>query len=211
MTDRVPVHGLQVARELHDFIAKEALPGTGVDADRFWKGFAELAVKLMPENRALLAQRDKLQAAIDAWHKENPERPIDALDYTAFLREIGYLVPEGNEFQIGTQNVDPEIATMAGPQLVVPLTNARFALNAVNARWGSLYDALYGTDVIAEDDGATKGKGYNPVRGAKVIAWASAFLDEIAPLAKAKHADVDAPPALYEPIGQTVAPEPVSP
>ena len=190
MTDRVPVHGLQVARELHDFIAKEALPGTGVDADRFWKGFAELAVKLMPENRALLAQRDKLQAAIDAWHKENPERPIDPLDYTAFLREIGYLVPEGNEFQIGTQNVDPEIATMAGPQLVVPLTNARFALNAVNARWGSLYDALYGTDAIAQDGELASGKGYNQKRGDAVIAFARDALDQAAPLAGGSWKDI---------------------
>ena len=190
MTDRVPVHGLQVARELHDFIAKEALPGTGVGADRFWKGFAELAVKLMPENRALLAQRDKLQAAIDAWHKENPERPIDPLDYTAFLREIGYLVPEGNEFQIGTQNVDPEIATMAGPQLVVPLTNARFALNAVNARWGSLYDALYGTDAIAQDGELASGKGYNQKRGDAVIAFARDALDQAAPLAGGSWKDI---------------------
>ena len=190
MTDRVPVHGLQVARELHDFIAKEALPGTGVGADRFWKGFAELAVKLMPENRALLAQRDKLQAAIDAWHKENPERPIDPLDYTAFLREIGYLVPEGNEFQIGTQNVDPEIATLAGPQLVVPLTNARFALNAVNARWGSLYDALYGTDAIAQDGELASGKGYNQKRGDAVIAFARDALDQAAPLAGGSWKDI---------------------
>ena len=192
MTDRVPVHGLQVARELHDFIAKEALPGTGVDADRFWKGFAELAVKLMPENRALLAQRDKLQAAIDAWHKENPERPIDPLDYTAFLREIGYLVPEGNDFQIGTQNVDPEIATMAGPQLVVPLTNARFALNAVNARWGSLYDALYGTDAIAQDGELASGKGYNQKRGDAVIAFARDALDQAVPLAGGSWKDISA-------------------
>jgi len=192
MTDRVPVHGLQVARELHDFIAKEALPGTGVDADRFWKGFAELAVKMMPENRALLAQRDKLQAAIDAWHKENPERPIDPLDYTAFLREIGYLVPEGNDFQIGTQNVDPEIATMAGPQLVVPLTNARFALNAVNARWGSLYDALYGTDAIAQDGELASGKGYNQKRGDAVIAFARDALDQAMPLAGGSWKDISA-------------------
>jgi len=192
MTDRVPVHGLQVARELHDFIAKEALPGTGVDADRFWKGFAELAVKMMPENRALLAQRDKLQAAIDAWHKENPERPIDPLDYTAFLREIGYLVPEGNDFQIGTQNVDPEIATMAGPQLVVPLTNARFALNAVNARWGSLYDALYGTDAIAQDGELASGKGYNQKRGDAVIAFARDALDQAVPLAGGSWKDISA-------------------
>ena len=189
MTDRVPVHGLQVARELHDFLAQDVLPGSGVDAEKFWSGFAALAVRLMPENRALLAQRDRLQAAIDAWHKENPERPIDALDYTAFLREIGYLMPEGADFQIGTQNVDPEIATMAGPQLVVPLTNARFALNAVNARWGSLYDALYGTDAISQDSDLAPGKGYNQKRGDAVIAFARDILDQAMPLASGSWKD----------------------
>ncbi|MEY4953186.1 MAG: hypothetical protein RL299_1610 [Pseudomonadota bacterium] len=183
MVERVSVHGLQVARELHDFISQQALPGTGVEPEKFWSGFAALAAALMPQNRALLAHRDKLQAAIDAWHRENPERPIDPLDYTAFLREIGYLVPEGNDFQIGTQNVDPEIATMAGPQLVVPLTNARFALNAVNARWGSLYDALYGTDAISQDGDLAPGKGYNQKRGDRVIAFAREFLDQSVPLA----------------------------
>jgi malate synthase len=190
MTDRIAVHGLQVARPLHDFIANEALPGSGVDADKFWKGFAELAARLMSQNRELLATRDKLQAAIDAWHRENPERPIDALDYTAFLREIGYLVPEGADFQIGTTNVDPEIATIAGPQLVVPLTNARFALNAVNARWGSLYDALYGTDAISQDGDLAAGKGYNEKRGAAVIAFARDVLDQAVPLASGSWKDV---------------------
>jgi malate synthase len=183
MTDRVSVHGLQVARELHDFIGKEALPGTGLEADKFWAGFAALAKELMPLNRELLATRDRLQAALDAWHRDNPEKPIDALDYTAFLREIGYLVPEGTDFQIGTTNVDPEIATIAGPQLVVPLTNARFALNAVNARWGSLYDALYGTDAIVQDGDMAPGKSYNEKRGAAVIAFARGVLDMSAPLA----------------------------
>jgi malate synthase len=189
MADRITVHGLQVARELHDFIAREALPGTGLDADKFWAGFAALATELMPVNRELLATRDRLQAAIDAWHRENPEKPIDALDYTAFLREIGYLVPEGTDFQIGTTNVDPEIATIAGPQLVVPLTNARFALNAVNARWGSLYDALYGTDAIAQDGELAAGKGYNEKRGAAVIDFARGVLDMSAPLASGSWKD----------------------
>src|SRR6185436_7976804 len=172
MVERVSVHGLQVARPLHDFIAKEALPGSGVDAEKFWAGFAALAVRLMPQNKALLAERDRLQAAIDEWHRKNPARPIDAAAYTAFLKEIGYLQPEGADFQIGTRNVDPEIATIAGPQLVVPLTNARFALNALNARWGSLYDALYGTDAISQAGDLAAGKGYNQKRGAKVIAFA---------------------------------------
>jgi malate synthase len=183
MTDRVTVHGLQVAQQLHDFIATEALPGTGLEADAFWAGFAALATQLMPLNRDLLATRDRLQASLDAWHRENPEKPIDALDYTAFLREIGYLVPEGPDFTIGTTNVDPEIATIAGPQLVVPLTNARFALNAVNARWGSLYDALYGTDAISQDGELAAGKGYNETRGAAVIDFARGVLDMSAPLA----------------------------
>ncbi len=192
MTDKVLVHGLQVARELHDFVVHDVLPDSGVEAEKFWSGFAALAVTLMPQNRALLAHRDHLQAAIDTWHRENPERPIDALDYTAFLREIGYLVPEGADFHIGTQNVDPEIATMAGPQLVVPLTNARFALNAVNARWGSLYDALYGTDAIAQDGELAPGKGYNEKRGEKVIALAREALDQAAPLASGSWKDAAA-------------------
>ncbi|HVW74957.1 MAG TPA: malate synthase G, partial [Rhizomicrobium sp.] len=190
MSDRVEKHGLKVARPLHDFIEKEALPGTGLDPDRFWKGFAELATRLMPVNRELLAERDRLQAAIDDWHRKNPARPIDQAVYTAFLKEIGYLVPEGGDFQIGTQNVDPEIATIAGPQLVVPLTNARFALNAVNARWGSLYDALYGTDAIDQAGELAPGKGYNEKRGAAVIAFARGVLDQAAPLASGSWTDV---------------------
>ena len=189
MTDRIEKHGLKVARPLFDFVEKEALPGTGLDSERFWKGFAELAVKLMPVNRELLAERDRLQAAIDDWHRKNPARPIDATAYTAFLKEIGYLVPEGPDFQIGTQNVDPEIAEIAGPQLVVPLTNARFALNAVNARWGSLYDALYGTDAIAQDGDLAPGKGYNEKRGAAVIAFARDVLDQAVPLASGSWKD----------------------
>ncbi len=191
MAQRIEEHGLKVAPALHAFIAKEALPGTGVDPNAFWQGFADLAVRLMPQNRALLAERDRLQAAIDAWHKAHPARPIDADAYAAFLKEIGYLVPEGPDFTIGTDKVDPEIATIAGPQLVVPLTNARFALNAVNARWGSLYDALYGTDAIDRSGELAPGKTYNPKRGEKVIAFARAALDIAAPLAAGSWADPD--------------------
>jgi len=190
MVDRVSVHGLAVARTLHDFIAREALPGSGVEADTFWAGFAALATRLMPQNKALLAERDRLQAAIDGWHKAHPAKPIDTGAYTAFLKEIGYLVPEGPDFQIGTRNVDPEIAQIAGPQLVVPLTNARFALNALNARWGSLYDALYGTDAISQDGALAPGKGYNQNRGDKVIAFAREALDKAAPLAGGSWADI---------------------
>ena len=190
MTNRIPVHGLAVAQPLHDFIVNEALPGTGLEADAFWKGFAALAQTLMPRNRALLAERDRLQAAIDGWHKANPARPLDAAAYTAFLQEIGYLVPEGPDFQIGTRNVDAEIAETAGPQLVVPLTNARFALNAANARWGSLYDALYGTDALPQDGDLAPGKAFNEKRGAAVIAFARKVLDEAVPLASGSWADV---------------------
>jgi malate synthase len=192
MVERVSVHGLAVARELHDFIAKEALPGSGVDADKFWAGFAALAVRLMPQNKALLAERDRLQAAIDDWHKAHPTKPIDAAAYTAFLKEIGYLLAEGPDFQIGTSNVDPEIGEIAGPQLVVPLTNARFALNAANARWGSLYDALYGTDAISQDGELAPGKGYNPKRGEKVITFAREALDKAVPLAGGSWKDIGA-------------------
>jgi malate synthase len=192
MVDRVSVHGLAVARELHDFIAKEALPGSGVDADKFWAGFAALAVRLMPQNKALLAERDRLQAAIDGWHKAHPAKPIDAAAYTAFLKEIGYLLAEGPDFQIGTSNVDSEIGEITGPQLVVPLTNARFALNAANARWGSLYDALYGTDAISQEGELAPGKGYNPRRGEKVIAFAREALDKAVPLADGSWKDIGA-------------------
>ena len=191
MAERISEHGLKVAPALHAFITKEALPGTGVDPNAFWQGFADLATRLMPQNRALLAERDRIQAAIDAWHKAHPAKPIDTQAYTAFLREIGYLVPEGPDFIIGTDGVDPEIATIAGPQLVVPLTNARFALNAVNARWGSLYDALYGTDAIDQTGDLSPGKGYNPKRGENVIAFARAALDVAAPLATGSWADAD--------------------
>ncbi len=171
MTDRIELAGLSVARELKSSLQTEALPGTGVEEAAFWRSFADIVHDLAPKNRALLARREALQDQIDHWHRDNGA-PSDLEAYKNFLREIGYLVPEGPAFQVTTENVDPEIATVAGPQLVVPVMNARYALNAANARWGSLYDALYGTDAIPDADGAEKGKGYNPKRGAKVIAWA---------------------------------------
>tara|TARA_R110000751_G_scaffold71441_10_gene144882 strand:+ start:2941 stop:5109 length:2169 start_codon:yes stop_codon:yes gene_type:complete len=177
----VDIHGLKIDSELHDFIVNEAITGTGVDADHFFRGFAELIHDLGPKNRTLLAKRDALQEQIDGWYRENGA-PNDAQAYKAFLREIGYLLPEGETFSIATDNVDPEIATIAGPQLVVPVMNARYALNAANARWGSLYDALYGTDAISDEGGAEKGAGYNPARGAKVVAWARQFLNDSAPI-----------------------------
>ena len=177
MTQRVQVGSLQVAKVLHDFINEQAIPGSGVDAQTFWTGFEALINDLAPKNKALLAKRDELQAKIDAWHQTRAGQAHNHAEYKAFLQEIGYLLPEPADFQATTQNVDEEIATLAGPQLVVPVMNARFALNAANARWGSLYDALYGTDAISEEGGATKGPGYNEIRGAKVIAFARAFLD----------------------------------
>ena len=156
MTERIAAGGLQVDKELYDFINEEALPGTGVSREAFWSGFDRLVHGLAPRNRELLAKREELQRRIDAWYRETRDEPIDLAEYRAVLREIGYLVPEGEDCAVTTANVDPEIAAVAGPQLVVPVTNARYALNAANARWGSLYDALYGTDVIPEDDGCER-------------------------------------------------------
>ncbi|MDC5246016.1 malate synthase G [Acinetobacter baumannii] len=186
MTARIQKGKLAIAKELYDFIENEALPGSGLDSETYWKNFEQVVVDLSPKNKALLAKRDELQAKIDEWHRNNK---FELGAYKAFLTEIGYLLPEVEDFQITTENVDEEIALLAGPQLVVPVRNARYCLNAANARWGSLYDALYGFDVISEEGGAEKGRGYNPVRGAKVIEFAKNFLNEIFPLAQGSHAD----------------------
>ena len=190
MTDRVVVERLSVARVLYDFINREVLPGTGVPEAGFWTRLDRIVHDLAPRNRALLAKRDALQAQIDEWHHAGKGKPFDLAAYRAFLGTIGYLVQERDDFTVDTENVDDEIARIAGSQLVVPMTNARYALNAANARWGSLYDALYGTDAISEADGAPRGNSYNPVRGKKVFQWTKRFLDEIAPLASGSHAQV---------------------
>ncbi|WP_404416090.1 malate synthase G [Marinospirillum sp.] len=186
MTDRIQTGGLQVAKELYDFVNEKAIPGSEVTSEAFWSGLDQLVHELAPRNRELLQKREDLQKQIDTWHQDNKGQ-FDFAAYKNFLKEIGYLQPEGEAFQATTTQVDTEIARQAGPQLVVPVTNARFALNAANARWGSLYDALYGTDALPEDGGAEKGPGYNPVRGEKVIAFARDFLDQSAPLAKDSH------------------------
>ncbi|MCQ5365962.1 malate synthase G [Anoxybacillus salavatliensis] len=188
MGEYVQVGRLQVANIFYDFMTNEVLPNSGVDASKFWSDFEQLIEELTPKNKALLAKRDELQEKINEWHKQHRGQ-FDFEQYQSFLQEIGYLEPEVDDFEITTENVDDEIAKQAGPQLVVPITNARYALNAANARWGSLYDALYGTDVISEEGGAQRGKGYNPVRGEKVIAYVRAFLDEAVPLREYSHKD----------------------
>jgi malate synthase len=184
-------HGkLQVAAELDALVANEIAPGTGVDVDAFWSGFEQILNDLVPKNQALLVKRDELQAVVDDWHLARKGQPVDPIEYRAFLAEVGYLVEDPGEFKIATANVDTEIAHLAGPQLVVPVMNARYALNAANARWGSLYDALYGTDVIPEESGREKGASYNPARGELVVARAADFLDGTVPLAGASHNQV---------------------
>jgi malate synthase len=192
MSQRTARHRLQVDAALAQFIETEVLPGTGVTAEAFWAGFDAIAHELAPKNRALLAERDRLQAELDAWHEAHPGPIRDMAAYQAFLKQIGYLVEPPAKVQATTTNVDAELATQAGPQLVVPILNARYALNAANARWGSLYDALYGTDALPEDGGATRAGAYNPVRGAQVIAYARRVLDQAAPLAAGSHADATA-------------------
>ncbi|MFM2324081.1 MAG: hypothetical protein RL244_960 [Pseudomonadota bacterium] len=188
-TARTQVHQLQVATPLYDFVNSQVLPDIGVNQDTFWQGFNQIVADLAPKNAALLAERDRLQAELDTWHKANPGPVTDMAAYRKFLEQIGYLVPVPADAKATTTNVDDELATQAGPQLVVPILNARYALNAANARWGSLYDALYGTDAIPETDGGEKGKGYNPKRGEKVIAFARDFLDQAAPLVGYSHKD----------------------
>ena len=189
MTQRTTLHRLQVATELQQFIDAEVLPGTGVSSASFWQGFDGIVADLAPKNIALLAERDRLQSELDAWHKAHPGPIKNMKSYRKFLEKIGYLVPEPAQVKTTTRNVDAELALQAGPQLVVPILNARYALNAANARWGSLYDALYGTDVISEADGCEKGSGYNAKRGAKVIEYARHVLDRTAPLKGGSHLD----------------------
>ena len=190
MENRIKVGGLKIDKALYDLVRDEIAPDTDIDADEFWNAFDEIVKEFAPENRALLEKRDRLQQQIDKWHLEHRDKPIDQDAYHSFLAEIGYLVPEGEDFIVFTENVDLEIALIAGPQLVVPVDNARYALNATNARWGSLYDALYGTNAIDEKDGATRDRDYNPIRGAKVIAYTERFLDEVVRLEAGSYSDV---------------------
>ncbi|HSU54733.1 MAG TPA: malate synthase G, partial [Candidatus Dormibacteraeota bacterium] len=187
MTRPIQAGGMQVAPVLHELLEKRIAPQTRITPAEFWTGLERIVAELGPRNRALLQKRDALQSKIDAWHHANPREKFRPETYRMFLEQIGYLVPEGADFKCSTANVDAEIATIAGPQLVVPVTNARYALNAANARWGSLYDALYGTDVVNDTDGCQRGLKYNPKRGARVIEMGREFLDEIAPLAQGSH------------------------
>ena len=190
MTERVEIGGLRIAKCLYELVERRVAPGTGIDADAVWTALGQIVRDLAPHNRALLDERDAIQARVDAWHHAHRGQPLDVAEHEAFLREIGYLQPEVDDYELATADVDPEVAEVAGPQLVVPVDNARYALNAANARWGSLYDALYGSDAIAEDGGAERGGAYNPVRGARVVAAASEFLDEAVGLAEGRHGDV---------------------
>src|SRR5258706_1641618 len=200
--DAVGGTGVEIAPALLSFVNEEALPGTGITPQHFWQGLAALLKELAPVNHALLARRDELQRRIDAWHGAQPGRGGLGAEYEAMLREGGYLGPLGEPFSIATTHVDPEIATIAGPQLVVPVSNARYALNAANARWGSLYDALYGTDVLPESEGSARGEGDNPPRGAHVVAYGREFLDRYFPLSAASHRDATA----YRVAGRVSAP-----
>ena len=191
MNPRIESGGLSIAVELYQLVNEEIIPGTGIDTEQFWQCLGQINRELGPKNKALLEERHDIQLQLDEWHRRNPG-VLDMPVYKQFLRDIAYLVPEGGDFTITTGNVDPEIATIAGPQLVVPVSNARFALNAANARWGSLYDAFYGTDLISEDDGCEKGTSFNPARGEKVIAMAAGFLDDVFPLTRGTHRDVTA-------------------
>jgi malate synthase len=187
MTDRIAQGSLQIDPLLHELLEKDIAPGTGIEPGQFWQALDAIVTDLGPRNRELLAIREDMQAKIDAWHRDNPGADYDRAAYKTFLQDIGYLLPQGDDFSISTENVDPEVATLAGPQLVVPVMNARYALNAANARWGSLYDALYGTDVIAEDGGAERSGPYNPLRGDRVIAFARDFLNKHCPLSAGDH------------------------
>ena len=190
MANRVEAGGLSIESSLYNLVNDEIAPGTGVDPAHFWSELGAIINDLGPKNTALLARRDELQVQLDDWHKARSGQPVDSAEYRSFLTEIGYLVDRGESFSVDVSNVDPEIATIAGAQLVVPVNNARYALNAANARWGSLYDALYGTDAISERDGAERGGAYNPVRGARVVAWANSLLDGAVPLATGHYEDI---------------------
>ena len=192
MTQRIARAGLQVAPVIVELLEEQICPGTGVSGETVWSGLAQILADLRPRNDELLAIRDELQAEIDRWHRDHPGADYDRAAYQQFLKDIGYLLPEPAPFTVATSNVDPEVASLAGPQLVVPVINARYALNAANARWGSLYDALYGSDAIAEDGGAQRAGAYNPVRGARVIAWSKDFLDRHLPLAAGRHGEATA-------------------